>query len=142
MCGEQRRWRFSLKTQRRLTSAAFTPPLFEAMKLMTGFVDVAWNVSAQLQTTQRQCDMESSRSPRDRATDRLVELQATLSLVTRSATLAFHCIVWKPSCWDTCVFLSPCSLLNAVCQFSKVYISCPPICRPPATQQMIKIRLL
>ncbi|XP_075868419.1 cohesin subunit SA-1 [Nelusetta ayraudi] len=52
-----------------------------AVKLMTGFVDAALNVSVQLQTTQRQYDMESSRSPHDKAPDRLLELQATVSLL-------------------------------------------------------------
>lgn len=87
-------------------SNLFIPHTFshEAMKLMTGFVDVALSVSVQLQTTQRQYDMESSRSPIDRAPDRLAELQATLSLVTHSATLTFNWIVWKESCWNIWVF--------------------------------------
>lgn len=58
-----------------------------AMKLMTGFVDASLNVSAQLETTQRQYDMENSKSPPDRAPDKLQELQATVSQVTGSATL-------------------------------------------------------
>lgn len=59
------------------------------MKLMTGLVDVALNVSVQLQTTQRQYNMENSKSASDRAPDRLEELQATVSLVTHSANLTF-----------------------------------------------------
>lgn len=59
------------------------------MKLMTGLVDVALNVSVQLQTTQRQYNMENSKRASDRAPDRLEELQATVSLVTHSASLTF-----------------------------------------------------
>ncbi|XP_029369113.1 cohesin subunit SA-2 [Echeneis naucrates] len=50
-----------------------------AMKLMTGLVEVAVLVSVQLQTTQRQYDMEKSKRAHDRAFDRLEELQATIS---------------------------------------------------------------
>ncbi|XP_032383518.1 cohesin subunit SA-2 isoform X1 [Etheostoma spectabile] len=50
-----------------------------AMKLMTGLVEVAVIVSVQLQTTQRQYDMENSKREQDRATDRLEELRATIS---------------------------------------------------------------
>ncbi|KAK2904399.1 hypothetical protein Q8A73_011056 [Channa argus] len=50
-----------------------------AMKLMTGLVDVAVIVSIQLQTAQRQYDMENIKSVHDRASDRLEELQATIS---------------------------------------------------------------
>nr|XP_020480414.1 cohesin subunit SA-1-like isoform X2 [Monopterus albus] len=49
-----------------------------AMKLMTGLVEVAVTVSIQLQTTQRQYDMEKSKRVHDRASDRLEELQATI----------------------------------------------------------------
>ncbi|XP_034399362.1 cohesin subunit SA-1 [Cyclopterus lumpus] len=50
-----------------------------AMKLMTGLVEVAVLVSVQLQTTQRQYDMENGKEARDRAPGRLEELQATIS---------------------------------------------------------------
>ncbi|KAF0039963.1 hypothetical protein F2P81_008198 [Scophthalmus maximus] len=50
-----------------------------AMKLMTGLVEVAVIVSVQLQTTQRRHDMENSKKPHDRASDRLEELQATIT---------------------------------------------------------------
>ncbi|XP_069027301.1 cohesin subunit SA-1-like [Embiotoca jacksoni] len=50
-----------------------------AMKLMTGLVEVAGVVSTQLQTTQRQYDMEKSKKAHDRASDRLEKLQATVS---------------------------------------------------------------
>ncbi|XP_071314512.1 cohesin subunit SA-2-like isoform X2 [Trachinotus anak] len=50
-----------------------------AMKLMTGLVEVAVIVSVQLQTTQRQYDMENSKRAHDRASDRLEKLQATIS---------------------------------------------------------------
>ncbi|KAK2848661.1 hypothetical protein Q5P01_008495 [Channa striata] len=50
-----------------------------AMKLMTGLVNIAVMVSVQLQTTQRQYDMENSKSVNDRASQRLEELQATIS---------------------------------------------------------------
>ncbi|XP_060935180.1 cohesin subunit SA-1 [Limanda limanda] len=50
-----------------------------AMKLMTGLVEVAVIVSVQLQTTQRQHNMENSKSQDNRASDRLEELEATLS---------------------------------------------------------------
>ncbi|KAM4555694.1 cohesin subunit SA-2 [Odontesthes bonariensis] len=50
-----------------------------AMKLMTGLVEVAVTVSLQLQTTQRQYELEKSKQPNDRASDRLEELQATIS---------------------------------------------------------------
>uniref|UniRef100_A0A8C3G6E0 Cohesin subunit SA n=1 Tax=Cyclopterus lumpus TaxID=8103 RepID=A0A8C3G6E0_CYCLU len=46
-----------------------------AMKLMTGLVEVAVLVSVQLQTTQRQYDMENGKEARDRAPGRLEELQ-------------------------------------------------------------------
>lgn len=84
MFKEQRQCQFSDKIHFKALSNLLNPLTFslEAMKLMTGFVDAALKVSVQLQTTQRQCDMESSRSPQDRAPDRLVDLQATLSLVT------------------------------------------------------------
>ncbi|XP_022615887.1 cohesin subunit SA-2-like [Seriola dumerili] len=55
-----------------------TSTLF-AMKLMTGVVEVAVLVSVQLQTTQRQHNTESSKRAHDRASDRLEELQATIS---------------------------------------------------------------
>uniref|UniRef100_A0A8C6KFF6 Cohesin subunit SA n=1 Tax=Nothobranchius furzeri TaxID=105023 RepID=A0A8C6KFF6_NOTFU len=42
-----------------------------AMKLMTGLVGVAVTVLVQLQTTQRRYDMENSKSPSDRSSDRL-----------------------------------------------------------------------
>uniref|UniRef100_A0A3Q1BJJ5 Cohesin subunit SA n=1 Tax=Amphiprion ocellaris TaxID=80972 RepID=A0A3Q1BJJ5_AMPOC len=50
-----------------------------AMKLMTGFVDIVVVVSVQLQTTQRRYDVENSKREHDRASDRLEELQATVS---------------------------------------------------------------
>ncbi|XP_072252473.1 cohesin subunit SA-2-like [Leuresthes tenuis] len=50
-----------------------------AMKLMTGLVEVAVTVSVQLQTTQRQYELEKSKQPNNRASDRLEELQATIS---------------------------------------------------------------
>ncbi|XP_029297129.1 cohesin subunit SA-1 [Cottoperca gobio] len=50
-----------------------------AMKLMTGLVEVAVIVSVQQQTTQRQYDMENSKSESDRSSDRLEELQASVS---------------------------------------------------------------
>lgn len=52
------------------------------MKLMTGLVEVAVMVSVQLQTTQRRYDMENSKRAHDRASDRVEELQATISEVT------------------------------------------------------------
>lgn len=55
-----------------------------AMKLMTGLVEVAVIVSVQLQTTQRQYDMENSKKAHDRASDRMEELQATISEVTHT----------------------------------------------------------
>lgn len=58
-----------------------------AMKLMTGLVDVAVIVSIQLQTTQRQHDMENSKRAHNRASDRLEELQATISEVTYTQRL-------------------------------------------------------
>lgn len=57
-----------------------------ALKLMTGLVEVGVTVSVQLQTTQRQCDMEKSKREHDRASDRLEELQATISEVTHANT--------------------------------------------------------
>uniref|UniRef100_UPI003AB0B83D cohesin subunit SA-2-like n=1 Tax=Centroberyx gerrardi TaxID=166262 RepID=UPI003AB0B83D len=50
-----------------------------AMKLMTGLVEVAVTVSAQLQTSQRRYNMENSKRAQDRASDRLEVLQATIS---------------------------------------------------------------
>ncbi|XP_028271897.1 cohesin subunit SA-1 [Parambassis ranga] len=55
-----------------------TSTLF-ALKLLTGLVEVGVIVYVQLQTTQRQCDMEKSKREHDRASDRLEELQATIS---------------------------------------------------------------
>ncbi|KAM4732683.1 cohesin subunit SA-1 [Anableps anableps] len=49
-----------------------------AMKLMTGLVNVAVAVSVQLQTTQRRYDIENSKSPHDRSSDRLEELKASI----------------------------------------------------------------
>ncbi|XP_027864003.1 cohesin subunit SA-1 [Xiphophorus couchianus] len=49
-----------------------------AMKLMTGLVDVAVAVSVQLQTTQRRCDIENSKSPRDQDSGRLEELKTAI----------------------------------------------------------------
>lgn len=57
-----------------------------AMKLMTGLVEVAVTVSVQLQTTQRQYNMENSKRVHNRASDRLEELQATISEVTHKCT--------------------------------------------------------
>ncbi|KAM9740869.1 cohesin subunit SA-1 [Menidia menidia] len=50
-----------------------------ALKLMTGLVEVAVMVSVQLQTTQRRYELEKSKNPNDRASDRLEELEATIS---------------------------------------------------------------
>lgn len=49
---------------------------------MTGLVEVAVVVAVQLQTTQRQYDVENSKRAHDRASDRLEELQATITEVT------------------------------------------------------------
>ncbi|XP_015243127.1 PREDICTED: cohesin subunit SA-3 [Cyprinodon variegatus] len=49
-----------------------------AIKLMTGLVDVAVQVSAQLQTTQRQFDTEKSKKPHVQASDRLEELKSSI----------------------------------------------------------------
>ena len=54
-----------------------------AMKLMTALVDVALNVSINLENTQRQYDAEQQKSRDKRATDRLE------SLMTRSVQLTF-----------------------------------------------------
>lgn len=56
------------------------------MKMMTGLVEVAVIMSVQLQTTQRQYDMENSKRVHSRASDRLEELQATISEVTHTHT--------------------------------------------------------
>ncbi|TNN73085.1 Cohesin subunit SA-1 [Liparis tanakae] len=50
-----------------------------AMKLMTGLVEVAALSSVQLQTSQRQYDMENAKEAHYRAPGRLEELQATIS---------------------------------------------------------------
>ncbi|KAM9795140.1 cohesin subunit SA-1 [Neosynchiropus ocellatus] len=50
-----------------------------AVKLTTGLVEQSVIVSVQLQTTQRQYDMENSKPLRDRASDKLEELQAVIS---------------------------------------------------------------
>ncbi|XP_037315563.2 cohesin subunit SA-1 [Pungitius pungitius] len=50
-----------------------------AMKVMTGLVEVAVLVSVQLQTTQRQHNLENSKGAHERAPGRLEELQATIS---------------------------------------------------------------
>ncbi|KAJ0049771.1 hypothetical protein NL108_003532, partial [Boleophthalmus pectinirostris] len=50
-----------------------------AMKLMTGLVEVAAVLSIQIQTIQRQYDIENSKTPFEKAPERLEELQATLS---------------------------------------------------------------
>ncbi|KAM8848274.1 cohesin subunit SA-1 isoform 2-T2 [Synchiropus picturatus] len=50
-----------------------------AIKLMTGLVEQSVIVSVQLQTTQRQYDMENNKQFRDRARDKLEELQAVIS---------------------------------------------------------------
>ncbi|KAM8909968.1 cohesin subunit SA-1 isoform 3-T7 [Spinachia spinachia] len=50
-----------------------------AMKVMTGLVEVAVLVSVQLQTSQRQHDMENSKGAHERAPGRLEDLQATIS---------------------------------------------------------------
>ncbi|XP_042159177.1 cohesin subunit SA-2 isoform X4 [Oncorhynchus tshawytscha] len=50
-----------------------------AMKLMTGIVEVAVMVFAQIKTTQRRYDAERSKSAEHRASERLEELQATIS---------------------------------------------------------------
>uniref|UniRef100_A0A3Q2QQQ3 Cohesin subunit SA n=1 Tax=Fundulus heteroclitus TaxID=8078 RepID=A0A3Q2QQQ3_FUNHE len=49
-----------------------------AMKLMTELVDIAVAVSVQLQTTQRQFDVENGKKPHERASDRLEELSASI----------------------------------------------------------------
>lgn len=51
------------------------------MKLMTGLVEVAVMVHVQLQTTQRQYDMENSKNEHDRTADRVEELQTTITEV-------------------------------------------------------------
>jgi hypothetical protein len=56
------------------------------MKLMTGIVEVAVMVFAQIKTTQRRYDAERSKSAEHRASERLEELQATISEVTRAHT--------------------------------------------------------
>lgn len=56
------------------------------MKLMSGLVEVAVMVSVQLQTTLRRYNMENTKKGHDRASDRLEELQASISEV--SDTLA------------------------------------------------------
>ncbi|XP_053735252.1 cohesin subunit SA-1 isoform X2 [Synchiropus splendidus] len=50
-----------------------------AIKLTTGLVEQSVIVSDQLQTTQRQYDMENNKQLRDRARDKLEELQAVIS---------------------------------------------------------------
>ncbi|XP_031654489.1 cohesin subunit SA-2 isoform X3 [Oncorhynchus kisutch] len=50
-----------------------------AMKLMTGIVEVAVMVFAQIKTTQRRYDAERSKGAEHRASERLEELQATIS---------------------------------------------------------------
>ncbi|XP_061581993.1 cohesin subunit SA-2 [Cololabis saira] len=50
-----------------------------AMKLMTEMVEVSVTVSVQLQTTQRRADMENSKRPHERSTDRLEDLRAAFS---------------------------------------------------------------
>lgn len=72
-----------------------------AMKLMTGLVEVALTVSVQLQTTQRQYDMENNKRAHDRASGRLEELQATISEVTHThkhthAALSAHTATFTP----------------------------------------------
>ncbi len=72
------------------------------MKLMTGLVEVALTVSVQLQTTQRQYDMENSKRAHDRASDRLEELQATISEVTHGHTDSdptLMCTMAAPRTW-------------------------------------------
>ncbi|XP_028315452.1 cohesin subunit SA-1 [Gouania willdenowi] len=49
-----------------------------AMKLMTGLVDVAMVQCVQLQTTQRQFEMERNKRAEDKASDRLEELQNSI----------------------------------------------------------------
>ncbi|KAM6953761.1 LOW QUALITY PROTEIN: cohesin subunit SA-2 [Aplochiton taeniatus] len=49
-----------------------------AMKLMTGVVEVAVTVFAQMKTTQRRYDVERSKKAEDKAMQRLEELQATI----------------------------------------------------------------
>lgn len=61
------------------------------MKLMTGLVEVALTVAIQLQTTQRRYDVENSKRAHNRSSDRLEELQATISEVTH--TTHYHCPV-------------------------------------------------
>lgn len=69
------------------------------MKLMTGLVEVALTVSVQLQTTQRQYDMENNKRAHDRASGRLEELQATISEVRHTRThaaLSTHTATFTP----------------------------------------------
>lgn len=61
------------------------------MKVMTGLVEVAVVVSVQLQTTQRQHDLENSKGPHDQAPGRLEELQATVCEVTHTQTHWHEC---------------------------------------------------
>lgn len=58
--------------------------LLLAVKLMTGLVKVAMGVSIQLQTAQRRCDIECSKTDSDKASDRLEELKASISEVTHN----------------------------------------------------------
>ncbi|XP_035990374.1 cohesin subunit SA-3-like [Fundulus heteroclitus] len=57
-----------------------------AMKLMTELVDIAVAVSVQLQTTQRQFDVENGKKPHERASDRLEELSASIREVKHGGT--------------------------------------------------------
>ncbi|XP_024859964.1 cohesin subunit SA-1 [Kryptolebias marmoratus] len=50
-----------------------------ALKLMSGVVEVAVTVSVQLQTAQRRYDLENSKRPNNRASDKLEQLKATIS---------------------------------------------------------------
>lgn len=52
-----------------------------ATKLMSGLVEVAVAVNVQQQTTQRRYDIEISKMPSERASDKVEQLKATLSEV-------------------------------------------------------------
>lgn len=54
------------------------------MKLMSRLVKVAVRVNVQLQTTQRRYDIEISKRPNDRASDKVEQLKANLREVTHA----------------------------------------------------------
>lgn len=57
---------------------------------MTGLVEVAVVVSVQLQTAQRRYDMENSKRAHDSSSERLEELQATISDVRHAKCKHTH----------------------------------------------------